>query len=148
LKVLTKFSAAPFDEGLYGAVLMSKNTIAPLFLRNVSNSTEHKEVPLSDTNFAGIPQVAKYYLNTITVELDFIFNILFTKTHFEYASKITMNIIPLTGPKKSKWILCAGPSGQDQLCNTLLGGLSLRIKHSLHSFVIHSISESIPGHHI
>jgi len=49
-------------------------------------------------------KVAKHSLNTIIVELLYvILNILFTLSHFEHASKITMNIIPsLAVSKKSK----------------------------------------------
>lgn len=40
-----------------------------IVFKNLSNSSEHKDGSLSDTNFTGKPQVAKHSLNTIIVEL-------------------------------------------------------------------------------
>jgi len=68
--------------------------------------------------------------------------------HFENASIITINILPSTGPKKSKCIRWDGPSGQGQLCKTFLGGLLLSAKQALQLFVMFWIPLSIPGHQI
>ena len=79
----------------------------PLLARNCLNSSEINCGPLSDTNCRGIVPVARVVVDTIGK----------TSGHFEWASKTTSSIFPLTGPAKSKWIRCHGWIGHSHGCS-------------------------------
>ena len=88
----------------------------PFRARNVCNSLLVNAVPLSDMMVSGIPCVAKMVHRCCIVAWDEVDGTTIASNHFECASTMIKNILPMNGPA---WSMCR----QDHGCSGALGGI-------------------------
>ena len=95
LKDWTALSTRPFDAGWYGGVRTCR---IPFLFRNSANSVLVKAVALSYTSTSGDSSEANVFRRSLIVVADVDKFEMCMSTHFEWASVMSKNIFPSTGP--------------------------------------------------